>query len=219
MNEPVIREQGTLVQDVVRRRDDEGPNAAPEHALSEINVGERLHQIRKSRHLTLQHMSKATGVSASAFSKIERNELSPTIGTLQRIAKGLGIDLMELLNGQSNTFPAYGRRSVTRAGDGNAHDTMTCANVFLSADLRNKKMTPILTRVTARAPEEYKIWAKSEAEIFLTILEGTLVVHSRLYEPLVLNQGDSVYYDANSEHVWTSQGEKDAKVLWVLVAA
>jgi hypothetical protein len=38
-----------------------------------------------------------------------------------------------------------------------------------------------------------------------------LLVHSRLYEPL--NTGDSIYYDADSEHVWTFVGPEDAKVL------
>jgi transcriptional regulator with XRE-family HTH domain len=210
-----IREQGVLIQDVVRRKTDESA-VAREGGAAEMDIGARLHEIRKGRKLTLQDMSKATGVSASAFSKIERNELSPTIGTLQRIAQGLGIDLMELLNDQSNSPNTYGRRSITRAGSGKQHDSNTCANHLLCSDLRNKKMTPIMTYVSARSTDEYKAWAKSEAEIFLTVLEGTLVVHSKLYEPLVLNQGDSYYYDANVEHAWTSSGETDAKVLWVL---
>jgi mannose-6-phosphate isomerase-like protein (cupin superfamily) len=49
------------------------------------------------------------------------------------------------------------------------------------------------------------------------VLEGTLIVHSALYEPLELNKGDSVYYDASTEHTWTSSGPTDAVVLWVLV--
>ncbi len=51
-----------------------------------VDVGARLLKLRKGRRLTLQDMSALTGVSASAFSKIERNELSPTISTMQRIA-------------------------------------------------------------------------------------------------------------------------------------
>lgn len=217
MADVAIRDQSELIQDVIRRRADEIPKTDTENEVEEVNIGARLHQLRKSRKLTLQDVSKVTGVSASAFSKIERNELSPTIGTLQRISQGLGIELPALLNGQETVLGTYGRRSVNRAGAGNAHETMTCANVLLCSDMRNKKMTPILTNVTARSPDDYSIWAKSEAEIFLMVVEGTLVVHSRLYEPLELNQGDSMYYDANSEHVWTSAGETDAKVLWVLV--
>ncbi len=197
-------------------RGDAAPGA--DTAKAAVDVGARLHRIRKDRRLTLQEASRLTGVSASAFSKIERNELSPTISTMQRIALGLGIELVTLLAGQDPEPVAFpGRRSISRAGIGNHHVTATCHNVLLCADLKNKRATPILTTVTARSVDEYKAWAKSEAEIFVMVLDGTLVVHSRLYEPLVLHKGDAVYYDATTEHTWTSEGPTDAQVLWVLV--
>jgi len=203
------------------RRQGQGPGeqATPvEDGGGAASVGARLRQIRRDRRLTLQQASKLTGVSASAFSKIERSDLSPTISTMQRIATGLGIELITLLAGHASEPVAFaGRRSINRAGGGSHHVTGTCNNVLLCADLKNKRATPILTTVTARSPDEYKAWAKSEAEIFVMVLEGTLVVHSRLYEPLELNKGDSVYYDATTEHTWTSVGPKDAVVLWVLV--
>lgn len=184
----------------------------------DTSVGARLRGIRKSRRLTLQEASELTGVSASAFSKIERGDLSPTISTMQRIATGLGVELVTLLAEQGAEPVTFaGRRSVTRAGAGSDHTTATCNNMLLCADLKNKRATPILTTVTARSTDDYKAWAKSEAEIFVMVLEGTLVVHSRLYEPLELHKGDSVYYDATTEHTWTSAGPTDAVVLWVLV--
>jgi transcriptional regulator with XRE-family HTH domain len=187
--------------------------------MRSVNIGARLLKLRKSRRLTLQDVSALTGVSASAFSKIERNELSPTISTMQRIAHGLDVELATLVSvDEDSGTPGFpGRRSISRAGSGSKHATGTCNNVLLCADLKNKRATPILTTVTARSPDEYASWAKSEAEIFVMVLEGTLVVHSRLYEPLELNKGDSVYYDATTEHTWTSKGPTNAVVLWVLV--
>jgi transcriptional regulator with XRE-family HTH domain len=197
---------------------DERRDGAEDGLRSPIDIGARLLKLRKSRALTLQEASRLTGVSASTFSKIERNELSPTISTMQRIALGLDIELVTLLSDQNDGTGVFGgRRSVSRAGDGSRHTTATCRNTLLCADLKDKRATPILTTVTARSTKEYKAWAKSEAEIFVTVQEGTLVVHSKLYEPLVLNKGDAVYYDASTEHTWTSQGPTDAVVLWVLV--
>ena len=205
-------------QRVASRRGEYSTVAMPDDSKSPVDIGVRLHKLRKTRRLTLQDASTLTGVSASAFSKIERNELSPTISTMQRIADGLGVELVTLLNGHDDEAAGFGgRRSITRAGAGSAHTTATCNNVLLCADLKNKRATPILTTVTARSTDEYAAWAKSDAEIFVMVLEGTLIVHSRLYEPLVLNKGDSVYYDATTEHTWTSDGPQDAVVLWVLV--
>ncbi len=204
---------------------EQGEAAEPPEPLREaedlkgVDVGARLLKLRKSRRLTLQDVSALTGVSASAFSKIERNELSPTISTMQRIAHGLEVELVTLLSADQDSaaFGFPGRRSISRAGSGSKHATGTCNNVLLCADLKNKRATPILTTVTARSPDEYPTWAKSDAEIFVMVQEGTLVVHSRLYEPLELNKGDSVYYDATTEHTWTSKGPTNAVVLWVLV--
>lgn len=219
MSETQAIDQDSMIREVIRSRDEEARSSEGSETIEDLDIGGRLHRLRKGRGLTLQEVSKATGVSASAFSKIERNELSPTISTMQRIAQGLGIELTSLLADSDNGAAAAGRRSVTRAGEGKPLKTFTCDNTLLCPDMKNKRVTPILTRVTARKPEDYRVWAKSDAEIFLMVIEGKLVVHSRHYAPLELNKGDSLYYDANSEHVWTSAGEGDATVLWVLTVA
>lgn len=185
----------------------------------EVDIGAKLRLLRNKRGLTLQDVSLLSGVSASAFSKIERNEISPTISTMQRIAHGLDIELVTLLTEEqsNNTAGVGGRRSVSRAGAGNVLATGTCKNVLLCSDLKNKRATPILTTVKARSTDEYTTGATSDAEVFLMVLQGSLIVHNRVYEPLELNQGDCVYYDASIEHTWTSAGPTDAVVLWVLI--
>lgn len=178
-----------------------------------LEIGAKLQRLRRERNWTLLEASRATGISLSALSKIERGELSPTVTTLSRIATGFNIDIASLLT--EETANAGGRRSITRAKDGKLSMTGTCDNVWLCTDLARKKMTPIRTRVRARTVDDYPEWGAYDAELFLTVLSGTLVVHSEFYEPVVLQEGDSIYYDASMRHVWTSQGEEDAIVLWV----
>lgn len=180
-------------------------------------IAERIVELRKQRKMTLQECSKLSGVAASTLSKIERNELSPTISTLQKIASGFSIELADLITSNRSVF-APGRRAVSKAGDGRSHTSNSCENFLLCADLKDKQMLPIRTKVTARTPEDYTVWPKSDTEIFLFVMSGTVVIHSEVYEPLELNKGDSVYYDASSEHCWTSVGEEDAEVLWIMSA-
>ncbi|MCC9624472.1 XRE family transcriptional regulator [Thalassospira sp. MA62] len=181
-------------------------------------LGPRLHNLRKGRGWTLQDASKASGISASAFSKIERGELSPTISTIQRIARGFEMDVLSLFADMEEQPTLLGRRSVTRAQEGKPHLSGNCDNQLLCSDLKNKRMTPIRTRVVARDVEEYDVWPTTDAEIYMTILSGTVVVHSKLYEPLELHEGDSMYYDASAAHVWTRKGPEEAVVLWVLTS-
>lgn len=209
----MFQDREELVRDSVRRSGAEGSKSRG------IDIGARIGAIRRERKLSLQDMSGLTGVSASAISKIERNDLSPTISTVQRIALGLGLELVALLTGQeAEAASVPGRRSVTRAGRGNRHTTRTCENALLCADLKNKLVTPILTTVRARSVDDYEAWSRSDADIFVTVIEGTLVVHSSIYEPLVLETGDSLYYSAETEHAWTSSGPDDAVVLWILAS-
>jgi len=205
---PIVNQVGDIA---MRRR-----RAARAMDEPSLDLGPRLKALRKRQQLTLQEVARLTGVSTSALSKIERNDLSPTLTTLQRIANGLQVELSALLGEEPGHVPATGRRSITRAGQGDDLNNATCNNTLLCADLKDKCFTPIRTVVKARAPEDYETWGVSDGEVFLTVLKGELVVHSRLYEPLVLRPGDSMYYDASTEHCWTSQGDEDAELIWVL---
>lgn len=182
----------------------------------EQSLGKRLRALRRSRKLTLQQVSDLCGISLSNLSKIERDELSPTVTTLERIAAGYEIDSAAVFGGRDAVVHrAPGRRSVTRAEGGRSMQTGTCDNVWLCPELSHKLMTPILTTVTARSLDDYTEWARYEAEVFMSVLSGSVVVHSQIYEPTRLNTGDSMYYDASTPHLWVTESEDPARVLWL----
>lgn len=183
-----------------------------------LAVGAYIHALRKARRWTLVETSKRTGLSLSALSKIERDELSPTLTSLNKIATGFGIDVVTLLSGGGEERYSQGRRSISRHNQGLVHPTQTCENIWFAADLQHKRMLPLKTQVKARVPGDYAEWPVQAGEIFLYVLSGTLEVHSTLYAPISLQPGDSIYYDASSGHKWLSTSELDAEVLWVYAA-
>jgi transcriptional regulator with XRE-family HTH domain len=189
--------------------------SSPTTAEAPLDLGARLKALRKRKKWTLQQASDRTGVGVSTLSKVERNELSPTVTTLQRIAAGFEIDSATLLTGQDTPLRVAGRRSVTRAKEGRPFPTGTCNNAWLCPDLTQKIMVPIRTTVVARSIEDYPEWARYDAEVFIHVLKGTVVVHSQIYEPVRISAGDSMYYDASTPHLWVSEGEENAEVLWV----
>ncbi|ACL62590.1 helix-turn-helix domain-containing protein [Methylobacterium nodulans] len=182
---------------------------------AEQSLGQRLRELRRSRKLTLQQVSDRSGISLSSLSKIERDELSPTVTTLERIAAGYEIDSAAIFGGREAVHRAPGRRSITRADGGRSMPTGTCDNVWLCPELSHKLMTPILTTVTARSLEDYTEWARYEAEVFMYVLSGSVIVHSQIYEPTRLATGESMYYDASTPHLWVTESKDPAKVLWL----
>ncbi len=61
------------------------------------NVSLNLRWIRKSKQMSLDDVSKETGISKSMLGQIERGEANPTIGTLGKIISGLRINFMDLI--------------------------------------------------------------------------------------------------------------------------
>lgn len=55
-----------------------------------------LRDIRKEKNITLDELSKKTGMSKGHLSKIERRETEPTITSLARIALALNVDITRL---------------------------------------------------------------------------------------------------------------------------
>lgn len=191
---------------------------APPHAVIEsksrskgpVNIGPRLKELRAKRGWTLSDAAKRTGVAQSTLSKVERGELSPSLNTLQKIANGMGIDLVTLI-APGDAEPPRGRRSIYR---GETTEPLT----WIANEIANKKMFPFFASITARDPDDYPEWMKNPGgEKFAYVLKGTLVIYSEFYEPLTLEAGHGVYFDATMGTKWVSKSERAADVLWVYV--
>lgn len=55
-----------------------------------------IRQVRESRQMSLEELSRKSGISKAFLSYLERNEKQPTIPTLVRIAKALNVKEQEL---------------------------------------------------------------------------------------------------------------------------
>ncbi|MFB9135291.1 XRE family transcriptional regulator [Vibrio sp. AK197] len=185
-----------------------------EQAIEPLKLGQRLKEIRSRLGLTLEEASQRTGLARSTLSKIENEQISPTFQAMQKLANGLQIDMPQLFEPPRKKV-ATGRRDLTRNEQGKPHPTQTYEHELLATQLSNKKMMPFKSRIRARAFEEYSDWVRHDGEEFLLILSGQVMFYSEFYEPVVMELGDSVYYDANMGHMLVSVSEEDAQILWV----
>ena len=60
-------------------------------------IGDTLRAERTEKGLTLKHVAEGAHVSVSYLAEIERGEKDPSSRVLESIAKGLGVELNELL--------------------------------------------------------------------------------------------------------------------------
>jgi transcriptional regulator with XRE-family HTH domain len=110
-----------------------------------------MREIRLSQNLTLEEASKRTGLARSTLSKIENEQISPTFTAVNKLVKGLGIDIPQLFSQPRKTRRSGGRRDITRCGEGKPHPTPTYEHEMLAPQLSNKKMIPYKTTVRARS--------------------------------------------------------------------
>ena len=64
---------------------------------SKQNIGKIVREQRKRVPLSLNQLSKISGVSVAHLGRVEQGQRKPSPHTLQKIAKPLGFDLNELL--------------------------------------------------------------------------------------------------------------------------
>jgi transcriptional regulator with XRE-family HTH domain len=60
-------------------------------------IGMKLKRIRKAKKLSQYALAKAAGISREYVRLLEAGKSDPTVGMLQRLAKPLGVSVMELL--------------------------------------------------------------------------------------------------------------------------
>jgi XRE family transcriptional regulator, regulator of sulfur utilization len=60
-------------------------------------VGETIHALRQAKQLSLDELSRRSGVSKSMLSQIERNQANPTVAIVWRLATALDVPISDLL--------------------------------------------------------------------------------------------------------------------------
>ena len=177
-------------------------------------IGERISELRARRGMTLDQLSGATGFTKGYLSKIEHSKKVPPIGSLSRIAQAFKADLTQLLQ----TAPAQPgdrvfcvvraaeRRPVVRGGTAFGYDYVSLADTQ-----PGKKMEPFLFTFPS-AIDKY-VFFEHEGEEFLFVLTGKVEWQAG-GDKLILEPGDSVYFDARLPHRGRGiEGEASALVV------
>jgi transcriptional regulator with XRE-family HTH domain len=173
-------------------------------ARSVAKPGVALKALRRRHGWTLAEVSRRTGMPTSTLSKIENDKVSPTFNNLARISAGLPVDIAALFSsgniddGQSGRS---GRRSITRAGEGNAIQTKNYAHLYPAWNLLNKSIIPIVAELRARSLEGFGELIRHPGEEHTYVLEGEVDLYTRVHAPVRLKTGDSIYFDSRMGRV------------------
>jgi transcriptional regulator with XRE-family HTH domain len=185
----------------------------------EVPVGENIRKFREAAGLSLQQFAERTGFSTALLAQVENRMVSPSLGTLVKIANAFDTTVSSFLGGAEGREFSIVRNSeravVSRVGlkeGGKSSYTYES----LGAGKAGRKMEPFLVRLQ---PLSEPATARSlhEGEEFLFVLSGRVeVCLGNLSD--ILEEGDSIYYNSTIPHHVHSADSREATILAVIHA-
>jgi transcriptional regulator with XRE-family HTH domain len=189
--------------------------------LANSTLGSLIRSVRTQNGWTLREMSKKVGIPLSTLAKVETDKLSLTYDKLQQLSSRLGMTMTEFLGlgeppaAEASRPVVSGRRSLAGAENTVRVTTPNYDYQYLCADLRQKRMVPILVRLHSHDIAEFGELVKHKGEEFVYVLEGTIEIHLEFYTPVTLTTGQGIYLDSTMEHAYLAKDCESALVLAV----
>ena len=182
------------------------------------SIGQGLKDRRAHHGWTLADVSQKTGISKSTLSKIENDLISPSYQTILQLCAGLGIEIGDLVAGSSATPSDESRRLTGRRSISHGHAGLTLKDdqfvyTYLCTDIAHKRIIPMVVEVKAHSLQDLEGLWNHVGEEFVYVLQGSIELHTELYEPSTLVAGDAAYFDSTMRHAYVATGDFPASLL------
>ena len=173
----------------------------------------RICDLREISGLSQEQVAEKSGVPLADYAAYETGEKDFSFSHLFNIAETLGVDISDLLTGESPRLKGY---VLTRNGKGLAFDRRKQYHYqHLAYNFAHKLAEPFIVTVEQDAPGTVKQAHSHEGQEFDYVLEGILKINLGGND-LILQPGDSVYYDSSLPHAMYAM-EGDCRFIAVVV--
>src|SRR6266540_4354783 len=178
-----------------------------QHNAVSVNIGERLRELREVRNISMRALATRSGLSANALSMIERGKVSPSVGTLYKIADALGVSITSFFGSDAER-----KQVVFLKAEERARASFT-RGIFeaLGGEQFVGRVEPFLLTLENSANSGARTMTHTGHE-FVFCLRGELEyqVERQLYH---LEAGDSLLFAAQLKHKWKNPGRNVATAI------
>jgi transcriptional regulator with XRE-family HTH domain len=173
-------------------------------------IADNFKKIRDARKMSLDTVSRLSGVSKSMLGQIERGEVNPTISVLWKIAIGLKISFTSFLERETEATEIVREKEIM--------PMVECGGLFINH--------PIFSFDEERRFEIYRIGMLPECtfessahligtEEYITVFTGEAIVIIDGREEL-LRKGDSIRFKADVAHGYRNDGDVSVEMSMIL---
>lgn len=185
--------------------DSEGP--------AEARVGERLREIRQQKNLSIRALASLSGLAINTLSMIENGKTSPSVSTLQILARALEVPIGAFFEQATVEKKIVHVRSQQRPMV--MIDTTQLEH--LGKDLAGNAVQPFVVTLQPGSGSGHSMIVHTGHE-FVYCLSGQ-VLYSIEGETFLLEAEDSIVFESHLPHRWENTGSKPAQVILVLIPA
>jgi transcriptional regulator with XRE-family HTH domain len=175
-------------------------------------LGERVRALRRERGLTLNLLAERSGVSRAMISKLERGEKNPTLVVAAKVAEGLGLSLSQLVGiGERREVLVVPReRRMTMRDPETGFERQLLSPSFGGRGIEFIRNVVPEGSTSGEFPphrrgvEEYVVVERGRLR---AVLGG---------EEHLLEEGDTLYFEANVAHRFDNAGEGECSYYLVI---
>ncbi|MGI6175970.1 MAG: helix-turn-helix domain-containing protein [Christensenellales bacterium] len=177
-------------------------------------IAMRIKELREISGDSAETLAKELGISHEKYLKYESGESDISISFLCEIANRYQVDVTSLLTGGEPKLHIY---CLVRAGQGVAVERRSEYKYqSLAENFSNKKTQPFLVSVEPEAKDTPVSLNSHPGQEFDYVVEGQLCININGRE-MLLNPGDSIYFDSSYPHGMKAVGDVTAKFIAVVI--
>jgi transcriptional regulator with XRE-family HTH domain len=173
-------------------------------------IGSKLKGFRKNKGLSLRALAEISDVTVGTLSQIENDNTSPSVGTLKRVLRALGLSMGEFFDSvESNENGDKVCFSPTEQIDVSPLKGLQLIGLPRSA---SSQQVQLLSETYQPGSSTGKDYYSHEGEECGVCLEGEieLRVDGHVYQ---LRAGDMYCFDSQKQHRFANTGETVAKIV------
>lgn len=181
-------------------------------------VTQKIKTLCADKNISMEELAEGAGLTIEQIRLIDTSEKIPSLSSLIKIARALGVRLGTFLD-DSESFGPVVNRSADMLRPATFSSQLSTNNSHmdfysLAAHKAGRAMEPFIIDIKPESEAE-KNTSSHEGEEFIFVLSGSVAVRYG-NDNFLLNKGDSIYYDSIVEHLITTSTDEPAQILAVV---
>ena len=185
-------------------------NLSQEKVSAETIVGMKIRELRNKQRFTLRILAERSGLNINTLSLIENGKSSPSVSTLQSLARALDVPITAFFESEPVSkqvvFTGHDLRPVATFSNAVMQN--------LGKDLAGNSVQPFIVTLEPGVGSGNRMIVHTGHE-FVFCLKGSIRYEVDQQE-FILSAGDSLVFEAHLPHCWKNNDIETAQILLIL---